>query len=499
MLFQVCCYTCYFDGFNELSESQKQSLLDKFHKYCCRKEFLKVKALFFQGDRIMTTIFDGIDLNIGKVRNYLPVLSIDSAWTFVDESFRYYSSSSALRNSPMHDSYTVQHLHDLFSELYGYEYHSPSNVGEDTAATDDPTGGDVENVENENQEEDMEEDEEEACDSEEEEEEPADESDEEYQDQEEEESKDMDDDEVEQEASQITNKPQKKKGFVFISAYSKRHDVDDIISDCKHYAMGVDLSMGVTFASSCDGVLRTGYIKTREDEKLIAPYEWANGKISRKSVLKPSDPNYYQIKGRAKKVWQHLQSFGGQPGHMDYTSPITCLTECHMTGSFKYLPKLDWPDTQATKECAILFTDCCFMKQMRCDKHPEGCGTHVKPHLKVKIAANLVCLFVKGGYWFIPVHTIGIDGGYCCCIGVVKTLPTQAHLVANRIAIVVSIHEHNPNVGPSTKVISKLCGYAVAKFIDGNDTKIQVGFSQWPKDPNIHEDTNHKKKKRKSG
>lgn len=446
----------------------------------------------------MTTIFDGIDLNIGKVRNYLPVLSIDSAWTFVDESFRYYSSSSALRNSPMHDSYTVQHLHDLFSELYGYEYHSPSNVGEDTAATDDPTGGDVENVENENQEEDMEEDEEEACDSEEE-EEPADESDEEYQDQEEEESKDMDDDEVEQEASQITNKPQKKKGFVFISAYSKRHDVDDIISDCKHYAMGVDLSMGVTFASSCDGVLRTGYIKTREDEKLIAPYEWANGKISRKSVLKPSDPNYYQIKGRAKKVWQHLQSFGGQPGHMDYTSPITCLTECHMTGSFKYLPKLDWPDTQATKECAILFTDCCFMKQMRCDKHPEGCGTHVKPHLKVKIAANLVCLFVKGGYWFIPVHTIGIDGGYCCCIGVVKTLPTQAHLVANRIAIVVSIHEHNPNVAQSTKVISKLCGYAVAKFIDGNDTKIQVGFSQWPKDPNIHEDTNHKKKKRKSG
>jgi hypothetical protein len=38
-----------------------------------------------------------------------------------------------------------------------------------------------------------------------------------------------------------------------------------------------------------------------------------------------------------------------------------------------------------------------------------------------------------------------------------------------------------------------------AKFIDGNDTKTQVGFSQWPKDLNIQEDTNHKKKKRKSG
>jgi hypothetical protein len=239
----------------------------------------------------MTTIFDGIDLNIGKVRNYLPVLSIDSAWSFVDESFRYSYSSSALRNSPMHDSYTVQHLHDLFSELYGYEYHSPSNVGEDTAATADQTGGDVANVETENQEEDMEVDEEEASESEE--EEAADESDEEYQDQEEEESEDVDDDEVEQKANQITVKPQKKKGFVFNSAYSKRHDVDDIISDCKHYATDVDLSMGVTFASSCDGVLRTGYIKTREDEKLIAPYEWANGKISRKSVLKPSDPNYY--------------------------------------------------------------------------------------------------------------------------------------------------------------------------------------------------------------
>jgi hypothetical protein len=119
---------------------------------------------------------------------------------------------------------------------------------------------------------------------------------------------------------------------------------------------------------------------------------------------------------------------------------------------------------------------------MRCDKHPTGCGIHVKPLLKVKIAANLVCFFVKGGYWFIPVHTIGSDGGYSCCIGVVKTLPTQAHIVANRNAVVVSVHEHNPNVGAGTKIISKLCGY------DGNDTKLQVGYCQWPKDSNIHED-----------
>jgi hypothetical protein len=193
----------------------------------------------------------------------------------------------------MHESYyTVQHLHDLFSELYGYEYDSPLNVGEDTAAADDKTGGDGVNVETENQEEDMEVDEEEASESVD--EEAADESDEDYQDQEEDESEDMNDDEVDQDANKITIKPQKKKGFDLISAYSKRHSIDDIISDCKHYATDVDLSMGVTFAFSCDGVLRTGYIKTCEDEKLIAPYKWGNGKISRKSVLKPTGPNFYQ-------------------------------------------------------------------------------------------------------------------------------------------------------------------------------------------------------------
>jgi hypothetical protein len=170
-----------------------------------------------------------------------------------------------------------------------------------------------------------------------------------------------------------------------------------------------------------------------------------------------------------------------------------------MTCSFKYTPKLDWPDTQATKECAVLFTDCCFMEEMRCDKHPTDCEIHVKPLLKVKIAANRVCFFVKGGYWFIPVHTIGVGGGYSCCIGVIKTLPTQAHMVANMIAVVVSVHEHNPNVGPGTKIISKLCGYAVAKFVDGNDTKLQTGYCEWRKDSNIHEDSNPKKKTKRKG
>jgi hypothetical protein len=200
----------------------------------------------------------------------------------------------------MDPSYTPGHLVDLFSELYGYEYDSSSNVGEDAAAVEDQAAGDGTNVENENQEEDVEVDEEEG-----------DESDEDYKDEQDGES----DAEMDQDANKITMKPQKKKNldFIkknldFISAYSKKHSIDERMAEAKRYAMDVDLSMGITYSSSCDGVLRTGFIKTREDEKLIAPYEWANGKISRKSVLKPSDPNYYQIKGRTKKVWLPLQT-----------------------------------------------------------------------------------------------------------------------------------------------------------------------------------------------
>jgi hypothetical protein len=285
---------------------------------------MKVKALFFQGDCYMYSVFDDINLNIGTARNYLPVLSVEAAWSFVEESYRHFYSSRALRDSPMDESYTLEHLDDLFSELYGYEYDSSSNVGEDAVAVEDQAAGDGMNVETENQEEDVEVDEE-----------AADESDEDYQDEQDDESEDVNDEEMDQDANKITIKPQKKNNLDFISAYSKKHSMDDRMAKAKHYAMDVDLSMGVTYSSSCDCVLRTGYIKTREDEKLIAPYEWANGKISRNSVLKPSDPNYYQINGRAKKVWQPLQTFEGQPGHMDYTTPITCLTDCHMTGSFK--------------------------------------------------------------------------------------------------------------------------------------------------------------------
>jgi hypothetical protein len=124
-------------------------------------------------------------------------------------------------------------------------------------------------------------------------EEEADESDEDYQDEQDDESEDVNDAEMDLDANKSTIKSQKKKNLDSISAYSKKHSIDDRMAEAKRYAMDVDLSMGVTYSSSCDGVLRTGFIKTRKDEKLIAPCERANGKISRKSVLKPSDPNYY--------------------------------------------------------------------------------------------------------------------------------------------------------------------------------------------------------------
>jgi hypothetical protein len=190
----------------------------------------------------MYSVFDGIDLNIGTARNYLPVLSVEAAWSFVEESYRSFYSSSALRNSPMDESYTLEHLDDLFSELYGYEYDSSLNVGEDAAAAEDQAAGDGTNVETENQEEDVEVDEEEASESVD--GEAADESDEDYQDEQDDESEDVNDEEMDQDANKITIKPQKKKDFDFISAYSKKHSIDDRMAEAKHYAMDVDLSMG---------------------------------------------------------------------------------------------------------------------------------------------------------------------------------------------------------------------------------------------------------------
>jgi hypothetical protein len=179
----------------------------------------------------MSSVFDGIDLNIGRARNYLPVLSVAAAWSFVEESYKHYYSSRALIDSPIDVSYTLEHLHDLFSEMYGCEYDSSSNVGEDTAAVEDQAAGDGTNVENENQEEDVEVDEEEADDT-----------DEDYQDEQDDESEDVNDAEMDLEANKITIKPQKKKNVDFISAYSKKHSIDDRMAEAKRcYAMDVDL------------------------------------------------------------------------------------------------------------------------------------------------------------------------------------------------------------------------------------------------------------------
>jgi hypothetical protein len=39
----------------------------------------------------MSSVFDGIDLNIGRARNYLPVLSVDAVWSFFEESYKHYT------------------------------------------------------------------------------------------------------------------------------------------------------------------------------------------------------------------------------------------------------------------------------------------------------------------------------------------------------------------------------------------------------------------------
>ena len=222
--------------------------------------------------------------------------------------------------------------------------------------------------------------------------------------------------------------------------------------------------LGTTFTSASDGYLKSTVIKSGSDARKMIPYAFGHGKISRKA-------NDYERKDKGAGVIDFLLNFKGIDGHCDYHSPIVSLAECRRSGSFLYAPRLFQPEVSQTTDFCICYTDMPFTEAMCCDVHPQGCGADrdvFNVNKLVRVAGNLVCWFVKGGNWFLPVHVLHRDGDSIklgCCVGVAKTLPTQAHLVANRTGVVKSIHPITPG-NERSKHIDQHCSYAMAEFVD---------------------------------
>jgi hypothetical protein len=251
--------------------------------------------------------------------------------------------------------------------------------------------------------------------------------------------------------------------------------------------------MGVTFVNRARGFLESVLVTTRHGDAKTLPYRNAIGVVSRKSrsavsgttkggeadeesddergdkkVKRKDNPEMPRKTGRTATDVVELLEFSGKEGHGVVTNVIETYLDCHETASFVHCPMLHLDEVKVTTHTLICFTNIPYRPEMRCKKHPYGCGFSLKVGDLVRIHAVEKCHLIKGTAWFIPVFTINPSGMLGCCVGMAKTLPTQAHIVANRTAIVSKLcdMEERTEDNKKSQSLPLLCAYAEAKFVD---------------------------------
>lgn len=287
----------------------------------------------------------------------------------------------------------------------------------------------------------------------------------------------------------------------FLNGFSSSDNINGRMSEVMNkIAYNKMLKMGVTFVNQARGRAELVLNKNRHTDCKSLPYLSSVGIVSRKAMPKKArgkklagpkndvdhdeqggdgddgtkkkgnevfeQPNRT---GRSGQDVKELLEFKGKDGHGIYANVVTSLLECHETASFIHDPMLYLSEVKLTTKFYICFTNMPYKKSMRCDKHPYGCGLSLKVGDVVRVYAVEKCRFIKGVAWYIPVHLIQPSGNIGCCVGIAKTFPTQAHILANRTAIVSELVGMTDTSGgdvKETQAIGLLCSHAIATFID---------------------------------
>jgi hypothetical protein len=286
----------------------------------------------------------------------------------------------------------------------------------------------------------------------------------------------------------------------FLPGFSSSDNVNGRMSEVMNKIVYNKMpKMGVTFVNQARGRAELVLNKNRHTDCRSLPYLSAVGIVSRKAMPKKSrgkklagpkndvdhdeeDGDGDAPKKKGNEVFEQpnrtgrsgqdvkdLLEFKGKDGHGIYANVVTSLLECHQTASFIHDPMLYLSEVKLTTKFYICFTNMPYKKSMRCDKHPYGCGLSLKVGDVVRVYAVEKCRFVKGVAWYIPVHLIQPSGNIGCCVGIAKTFPTQAHILANRTAIVselVGMTDISGEDVKETQAIGLLCSHAIATFID---------------------------------
>jgi hypothetical protein len=93
---------------------------------------------------------------------------------------------------------------------------------------------------------------------------------------------------------------------------------------------------------------------------------------------------------------------------------------------------------------------------MVCDKHPDGCGFHIKPGDVIFIDAGQ-CRYYRG-VWYVSCRILDSDGNRTCKVGYTKVLADMMFLIGNRVGITSSVHVRDVDcteIRNRNKVITK--------------------------------------------
>ena len=103
----------------------------------------------------------------------------------------------------------------------------------------------------------------------------------------------------------------------------------------------------------------------------------------------------------------------------------------------------------------------------RCKIHQRCCGLALTVGMLVYCDARYITL-VKGRICYMDVRAVTFDGKLSCHVGVVKVLPMQLKLVANRFAKITEIHRETTEKNRTYGMARYGKGYAKMVFFDVN-------------------------------
>ena len=149
--------------------------------------------------------------------------------------------------------------------------------------------------------------------------------------------------------------------------------------------------------------------------------------------------------------------------------PPKRLSDCYTRAYHLYAAQVDDPDTKRVTQGIVLNIEDPILQCHTCAKHPKGCGRTLKVGDVVKIDGSTPATLITGRAWmFNVIRFNGDDIDRKCGVGVLKCFATQPHIVANRVAIVTEIGEHEPTDKPHISTVAQKCKYAMIAFLDGN-------------------------------